>query len=426
HQDMCALFWARGAERYVREGGTMAMVLPYAVLNAPVFAAMRNGSMERISVGITGGWSLERVWPIFGAQSGSSTTSTCVLFGQRDFDGRLPDQADRWVGELPRRDASEAEAAATLIHSRVPWPRERTLIAASPYRRRFRQGATLTPRRFFLVEQAASGRLQSRRDAPRVRGRVGNLDKYPWNTLSPPEGPIERAYLRPVALGESVAPYRILGLANGVVPMNEGEILTSTTAEAQGDRGLAAWLRDAEAKWNRYSNRNADDTPRLSLAQSLDHLGKLTAQAQRAPIRILYTKSGTRLSACWIEDEEIIVDQQAIWSVAHSLEEAAYVTAVLNSQIVLDRVKDLQPVGQRDPRHFDNLVWTLPIPEFDGNETLHADIAAAGLSAAEIAALVDLPEGTHFTTKRALIRQALEGDGVAGTIERLVDALLPF
>ena len=72
---MFALFWARGAERYLRDGGTLALVLPYAALNAPVFAAMRDGSMQRVKVAITGGWGLERVWTIFGAQSGSSTTS---------------------------------------------------------------------------------------------------------------------------------------------------------------------------------------------------------------------------------------------------------------------------------------------------------------------------------------------------------------
>jgi pimeloyl-ACP methyl ester carboxylesterase len=48
----------------------------------------------------------------------------------------------------------------------------------------------------------------------------------------------------------------------------------------------------------------------------------------------------------------------------------------------LDRVKDLQPVGQHDARDFDNLVWTLPIPEFDAAEALHVDLAVAALHAA--------------------------------------------
>lgn len=426
HQDMFALFWARGAERYLREGGTLALVLPYAALNAPVFAAMRDGSMRRAKVAITGGWGLERVWPIFGAQSGSSTTSTCVLFGERDREGGPPAEIDRWVGVLPRRDASEIEATAALEHVRAPWPRPRTLIAASPYRKRFRQGATLTPRRFFLVEHATAGRLQSRRDAPRVRGRVGNLDKRPWTEVEPPEGPVERGFVRRIALGESAAPYCTLGFATGVVPIEDGAILTSASADAHGHRGLSAWLRDAEAKWNEHSNKAADGSPRVTLAQSLNHLQKLSAQAVRSPVRVLYTKAGTRLSACWLEEDDVIVDHKAYWSAANSLEEAAYVAAVLNTSIVLDRVKDLQPVGQRDARDFDNLVWTLPIPEFDANEALHADLAAAALHAAQVAARVELPEDAHFTTKRRLIRLGLEADGVAETIERLVDALLPL
>jgi hypothetical protein len=227
-------------------------------------------------------------------------------------------------------------------------------------------------------------------------------------------------------LGESVAPYCTLGFVTGVVPMEDSSVLTSDSADARGYRGLAAWLRDAEAKWNEHSNKAADGSPRVTLAQSLNHLQKLTAQALRAPIRVLYTKAGTRLSACWLEDDDVIIDHKAYWSAAHSLEEAAFVTAVLNTSIVLDRVKDLQPVGQRDPRDFDNLVWTLPIPEFDANDAVHTDLAAAALHAAEVAARVELPDNAHFTTKRRLVREALEAEGVAETIERLVDALLPL
>lgn len=426
HQDMCALFWARGAERYLREGGKLAMVLPYAVLNAPVFAGMRDGSMRGVRVAVTGGWGLERVWPIFGAQSGSSTTSTCVLFGERDSNAAVPAQIDRWVGVLPRRDANEAEATAALAHVQTAWPRPRTLLAASPYRRRFRQGASFSPRRFFLVEHVAVGRLQSRRDAPRVRGRISNLDKKPWIDVEPPESAVERVFLRRIALGESIAPYRTLDIVTGVVPMEGNAILTAVTADARGHRGLANWLRDSEGKWNANSNKDANGAPRVSLAQAVNHLQKLTAQSAGSPIRIVYSKSGTRLSACWIEDDDIIIDTQANWAPANSREEAAYVAAVLNSEIVLGRVKESQPVGQRDPRHFDMLVWTLPIPEFDPADAVHTDLAAAAVRAAEIAARVELPEDSHFTTKRRMIRQALAEDGVAEAIERLVDALLPL
>ena len=68
-------------------------MLPYAVLNAPVFAGLRTGRLGQTRVRLIGGWALERVWPIFGAQSGSSTTSTlrvCLAGG-------------RWRARIPQR-----------------------------------------------------------------------------------------------------------------------------------------------------------------------------------------------------------------------------------------------------------------------------------------------------------------------------------
>lgn len=321
HQDMFALFWARGAERYLRRGGRLALVLPYAALNAPVFAAMRDGSMKKVQVAITGGWGLERVWPIFGAQSGSSTTSTCVLFGARDRLSPVPEEVDRWVGVLPRRDATEAEAAEALEHVRAPWPRPRTLVSASPYRQRFHNGANLFPRRFFIVENAPSGRL-SRRDAPRVKGRIGNLDKRPWTEVEPPEGPVERQFIRQVALGESIAPYRMLELVTGVVPMEEGKLLDSAGADQRGRRGLAGWLRDAESKWNQHSSKNVGGSPRVLLFQSVNHHQKLTAQASVREFRVVYPASGTRLCASVLTDPDVIVEHQAYWSVVDSIERA--------------------------------------------------------------------------------------------------------
>ena len=105
-QDICALFWARGVDRYLKPGGTIAFVMPYAVLNGPVYATLRSGRLNQTRVRVVTGWSLEKVWPIFGSQGGTSTTSTCVLIGRRETAGPPPDQVERWVGRLPRRDAA--------------------------------------------------------------------------------------------------------------------------------------------------------------------------------------------------------------------------------------------------------------------------------------------------------------------------------
>jgi SAM-dependent methyltransferase len=425
-QDICALFWARGADRYVKPGGRIAFVLPYAALNAPVYAGLRAGRMGEARVRLTGAWALERVWPIFGAQSGSSTTSTCVLFGRREMAGPHPAEVDRWEGRLARRDADEAEAARALTHSRVAWPRPRTLVGASPYRARFRQGATIVPRRFFLVDPAPVSRVGRSAHAPIMQGRAGKLDKHPWTTVEPPRGPVEVEFLRQLVLGETVAPFRMLESVTAVIPLKGSQVLDAAAAREAGHRHLAAWLADIEGKWAEHANKAASGEPRMTLSARLDHMRTLSGQSGApAALRVLYTASGTRLSAVYVGSNDLIVEHKAYWASVRSPGEAAYLTAILNSSAVLAKITDLQPHGQRDKRDFDNLVWTLPIPEYDDAEPLHRDLAAAAARAEAVAALVPLAETQHFTAKRRAIRAALAEDGVAAEIEALVDALLP-
>lgn len=425
-QDLCALFWARGAERYLARRGRIAFVLPYAVLNAPVFATLRTGRMGEARVRITGGWALERVWPIFGAQSGSSTTSTCVLFGRREMTGAHPTEVDRWAGHLPRRDADDAEATRALTHSRMPWPRARTLVGVSPYRARFRQGATIVPRRFFIADPAEpTARLGRLRDAPRMQGHIGSLDKSPWNDVTPPRGPVEVQFLRQIALGETIAPFRLLQTVTGVIPLAGQKLLTASTASENGYHHLASWLRDTETKWAEHSNKGADGQPRMTLLERIDHMHNLACQAGQSTIRVLYTKAGTRLSAVRVAPDDTVVDHMAYWAAARSLDEAGYLIALINTAAVLAKITDLQSHGQRDKRHFDNLVWTLPIPEYDNTDPLHRDLAAAATHAEMVAAAVELTDAQHFTTKRRAIRAALIADGVAAEMEAMADAILP-
>ena len=293
-QDMCALFWARGAERYLGPGGRLAFVLPYAVLNAPVFAGLRTGRLgargaadRRLGAG--------RVWPIFGAQSGSSTTSTCVLFGRRGHSGDASGEG----GSLGRSSAPAGRRRrggdeALKLHPMATRPNIGRCFAVSNH---FRQGATLDPRRFFIVEPEPIGRLGGRRDAPRMRGQSGSLDKRPWSSVDAPSGPVEIQFLRRTALGETIAPFRLLQAATAIGPLEGSRLLNSLSAGEAGHRHLSAWMRDVEAKWAAHSARDANGALRTTLVENIDHMRKLTCQAGRAALRVLYTASGTRLSA---------------------------------------------------------------------------------------------------------------------------------
>ena len=66
----------------------------------------------------------------------------------------------------------------------------------------------------------------------------------------------------------------------------------------------------------------------------------------------------------------------------------------------------------------------LPIPEFDRRVALHGELADAAARAERVAAAVPLNEGAHFMRQRRAIRDALAEDGIAATIDGLVNRLL--
>jgi SAM-dependent methyltransferase len=414
-QDLSALFWARSVERYLKPGGTIAFVLAYAALNRPAFAGLRRGSYVSASVRITEGWSLALLREIF-------PNSACVLIGRREAPGPLPGQVLLFSGTV-RRNASETEADRALRRELVPWPQMATIEGASPYRARFKQGATMVPRRFFLVEREPAGRLGASRAAPRVRGRQGPMDRPPWNRLPPPAGPVEVQFLRPLLLGESVAPFRLLEPALAVVPIEGQTVLDAAAAAGAGHRHLAAWLRDIESKWGAHASRGADGLPRMTVKQQIDHMRKLSQQLAAPGPKVVYTASGTRLSSAVVEDPSVIVDTSAYWAPIRSVDEARYLCAVINSDTALQRVIPMQARGWRDPRHFHNLVWELPIPEFDAGSILHQELAAAAAEAEATADAVELPDG-DYRRKRRAIRDALANTGLAARTDALVARLL--
>ncbi|MFL5334910.1 MAG: hypothetical protein ACJ8H8_17385 [Geminicoccaceae bacterium] len=282
-QDLSALFWARGAERYLKPGGTIAFVLPYAALNRPALDGLRRGIYGSAEVRITAAWNLSLLREIF-------PTSSCVLIGTRAPAGTLPPNVVEFRGTV-RRDAGELEADRALTVREAIWPPTTSLLGASPYRIRFKQGATIVPRRFFLVVRQAGGRLGINRTAPRVRRREGPMDKPPWLRVAAPAGPVKTEFLRPLLLGESVAPFRTLGLPLAVVPVAGNAALDSGKAASLGHRHLAAWLADVEEKWAAHASKMADGSLKMTLHQRTNHMRILSLQLSVTGPKVNYTKA---------------------------------------------------------------------------------------------------------------------------------------
>lgn len=413
HQDLSGYFFARAAELYLKDGGVIAFVMPYAAMTRAQFKGFRKGRFELVRVRFSGAWAFsDDVWPLFEVPS-------CVLFARRVPAGALPSRIEVCRGHLPRRNATPEEAEKALSWREEPWPEEAALVGGSPYRRDFRQGATMVPRRLCVVVPVEAGRLGASSGTPMVESRVSKLDKPPWRDLEPIKRPVESQFLHPLYLGESVGPYRLLNPALSVIPWDRDSerLLDARAAHAEGYPRLGRWMSEAEGMWD--ENKRSS----MTLVERWDYHRGLLSQLPPAPLRVLYAKSGTMPAAAVLRDRKGIIDHVCYWA-AVAEEEAYYLVAILNSETLRKRIESLQAKGQWGARHFDKLVFEQPFPRFSAKEKLHRELAKKAREAEKQAAKVELKEGMHFTRARRLIRDALREQGIAQEIDELVEKLL--
>lgn len=419
HQDLSGYFFARCVELYLRDAGNIAFLFPYAVLSRHHFRKFLTGKFASgrpgqehlyASVRFTEAWAFdERVQPLFEVPS-------AVLIAQNSEPGPLPQLVTYYFGQLPRRDATLTEAEASLRSREQPWPQPRA-EGASWYEERFRQGAIIVPRMLFVVERVRTGRFGADPAAPAIISRRSAQEKRPWRDLPNLRGRVERQFLRPLYLGESIAPFRVLGSSLAVIPWNEldGALLDEAAARHFGFMHLARWLGAVEKVWR----ENGDDeliTPRL------DYFGQLSAQMPLSPIRIVYAKAGAQPAAAVLRDAEGVIDHKLYWCSTNE-DEGHYLEAIFNSEQQRARIAEFQSRGQWGARDFDKALLGAT-PRFDALNRLHRALAEEARRAEVLAAQVAIPAGMYFVRARQLIRQVLNEDGVTARIDNLVAELL--
>ncbi|HEY5208926.1 MAG TPA: N-6 DNA methylase [Stellaceae bacterium] len=414
--DLSALFTVRAAHLYLRSAGRIAFILPLAALTRGQFERLRTGSFGSARIAWDEAWTMDdSVQPLLPVPS-------CVIFGRRRATAQpLPDTVRAYSGILPFRDAPEEIADRNLtVTDGAPALSVGTFEGGSVYRKSFRQGATLVPRMLCLVERKQAGRLGTNPAAPLVASRRTSQEKPPWKDLPGIQNPVEAEFLHPVLLGESIVPYRVFRPFVGIVPFDEkGKVLDAEAAANRGFDGLRAWMRKAESVWK----ANAESGP-MTLIGRWNYHNELGAQFPIAPLRVVYAASGTLAAAALIRDDRTVIEHALYWIVPSGREEGRYLIAILNSETARKRAEQYQARGQWGARHFDKVIFNLPIPRFDAGNKLHRTLADAAAEAETAAARVALPEGVKFQRARGLVRAALNEDGIAATIDSLVTRLL--
>jgi hypothetical protein len=179
-----------------------------------------------------------------------------------------------------------------------------------------------------VVEQGASGLVRSRRSSQ---------EKKPWKDMPSLEAHIEMQFVKPMHLGETILPYRVLKPLKAIVPWDGKRLLHGREEHLAHYPDLEGWWRQAEAIWDKHRSSG-----RLSLIQRLDYHKGISDQFPIAPLRVVYIKSGMHLAAAILKDKNAVIDHTLYWGAVGDMREARYLEAVLNSAVVTERVRPLQ------------------------------------------------------------------------------------
>jgi hypothetical protein len=414
-QDLSGLFIARVIELYLRTEGRFAFVMPNAALDRAQFAGFRTGDYshpsEIVRVAFETPWDLRQLRPHFFPRG------SAVVFGERVLDGarRIPPVVEVWKGRV---DAGSWPTVAEKLDRQLMESSLGEEQVKSAYKERFRNGATVFPRVLFLVKERPPGPLGLKSGTVAVHSVRSANEKSPWKDLDSLEAIVESEFVYKLYLGEHVLPYRTLPPAKAVLPWDRGALLSAESPRLELFPGLAKWWRHAENLW--LANRKSE---RLSLVEQLDYHSKLTSQYPVQPSQVVYTASGMHLAAAHIQDRRHVIEHKLYWATARSREEALFLCAILNSAELTSQARPLMSYG-KDERDIDKNLWRLPIPEFDPEHALHAQLAALGSEVeAEVGALA-LDTSKSFVILRRQIRRFLQQNPKAQRIEKLVVELL--
>ena len=168
-------------------------------------------------------------------------------------------------------------------------------------------------------------------------------------------GNVEGRFLFYAALSRNVVPFTVLDLPIVVLPVrmtkSRSMVLEASELRHVGYRNMSSWMKTVEEEWKKRRGRKASN---MSIYERLDYQNGLSIQSEDQRHLVLYNASGTDLSVARLDREQLpmqfVVDAKLYWLSCRSIDEARYVTAVLNSEEVNRLIKPFQSVGLQGER----------------------------------------------------------------------------
>ncbi len=430
HLEIAAIFLAYCSSYFLKDGGKIAFVLPRSFFSADHHDNTRSGAAKGFVLEKL--WDLDKVAPLFRVPS-------CVLFAKSEpsavADGLIrssensknsnvsndklqppataggSDYVDgiegvEFSGALSVHNCNWDYAAELLTETDKTYFYQKqggssafsTLKRSSndkpnPYKKQFRNGATIFPQAFYFIE------LDQEEPQDFNEGRIVNIkvstnldSKKPWTNIKIQDR-IEANFLFRTALAKSILPFSLYKPNLVVLPitienneLNNKKIRLYSVQDLleNGYLNASRWFNNVEKIWE---GRRTEKNKKYSFEDYLNWQNKLTDQDLNIPYLVIYTKSGKDANATIVKREDVhldfIVENKAFYFATENLDEAYYLTAILNSAAPNEMMKDFQTRGLFGARDIHKKILDIYYPRFDSADETHLKLAELSKTAHE-------------------------------------------
>ncbi|MGK9369898.1 N-6 DNA methylase [Melioribacter sp. Ez-97] len=392
HLEIAAIFFAYCSGYFLNNEGKIAFVLPRSFFSADHHENTRNG--KAVGFKIYNVWDLKDVNPLFKIPS-------CVFFAEKKIkkekvtvvngkiiEGNLPDNncnlliAKDYIKETIVKWRYIKQGNASAFSTR----KSKSNDKENPYKKLFKQGATIVPRCFYFVDldQETPDDFRDRILNIKTSEAIKNDAKKPWKGLEF-KGKIESRFLFRTALAKSILPFALYNPDLIVLPAiiitndkNEKEIklLSSDELRQEGYLNASKWFKNAENIWNIYKT---EKSKKMTSNDRLDYQRGLTEQKLNAQYLVLYNSSAKDANATVVDRERLdltfVAESVSYVLYAANIEEAFFLSSILNSNIPNKLMKDFQARGLFGARHVHKKILDIYFPRFDENEETHMRLA---------------------------------------------------
>jgi len=378
--DLSTIFYRHCEREFLADGGEIAMVLPRSV----IIGAKQHALFQE-----QGGFSLildcERVQNLFNVPA-------CVILRLEETVSSAAIPCEVIAGKLEKRNVPWSQAKKSLVVQESSHEFVTHEIRSPWYRQRALQGATIVPRAFWFVELDPTASPNPTAPYLRTRAEATEEAKGVWKRERVAlTGQIESKYIFFTILAKGLLPFSVSRREPVFLPIKMGRagdvsLLDRNALLAKGDRCASVWLAQAERYWEKYRSKgNA-----RSLFERIDYNGTLCSQNLQHKYVVIFNTSGTNLTAACVDTSlnqaasqipvnGFFADAKTYYLYLDSQPHADYLTAVLNSEQVMEAIKATMPKGLMGERDIHRRPFEVcEIPLFDPQLELHREITVLG------------------------------------------------